>query len=298
MKTGLFLGILLSVLIIFSTLSTAEASGTTITVMASKVHLEQVYLEKGDTIVYGLIVGGGKNNDIDFKITDPSGRNLVTTTVYSKLNSDFIADRSGNYQFVFDNKMSYISKKTIQFSWDITKPVLAISHSQSSGNVIFGTEWIYLIVIAIIVIGIAAGVKAKSKKKRKGTDYSGLLDEGKNNKPSADKKEKKSSNKRCWHNDSWVRDDRMEICSSCGKELGKRLGKGNESESKEEAKSIEAQQNLDSYVAQNVLENNSLEKETINDIERNEEALGILKERLAKGEISVKDFQEIKKELS
>jgi len=96
----------------------------------------------------------------------------------------------------------------------------------------------------------------------------------------------------------------MEICSSCGKELGKLVNKGNKSLSsfsgtpKEASEPVEYQQNLDSFVTQSNIEDDSVVKETINDIEKNEESLGILKERLAKGEISVKEFQKIKKELS
>jgi len=89
----------------------------------------------------------------------------------------------------------------------------------------------------------------------------------------------------------------MEICSSCGKELGKRLGTGEKSEAKEESKTIEVQQNLDNYVTQSKPDD-SVKKETINDIEKNEISLGIIKERLAKGELSVKEFQELKKEIS
>ena len=109
---------------------------------------------------------------------------------------------------------------------------------------------------------------------------------------------------RCWHSDSWVREDNMEICSSCGKELGKLIEKGNKTLSSfsgnpiEKSKPVESQQSLDSFVTQSNIEDDSVVKETINDIEKNEESLGILKERLAKGEISVKEFQAIKKELS
>ena len=72
---------------------------------------------------------------------------------------------------------------------------------------------------------------------------------------------------RCWHSDSWVREDNMEICSSCGKELGKLVNKGNKSLSsfsgtpKEASKPVESQQNLDNYVLQSNLEDNFSQKE-------------------------------------
>jgi len=116
-------------------------------------------------------------------------------------------------------------------------------------------------------------------------------------KPSSSNKNERKyiSSKDCGHTKTLIK-KYTEICSFCGTEFPKRNLTENNSKPKE-SKPVEAQQNLDSYVAQSILEDNSEDKETINDIERNEKALGVLKERLAKGEISVKEYQEIKKEL-
>src|SRR3990172_13082296 len=94
---------------------------------------------------------------------------------------------------------------------------------------------------------------------------------------------------RCWHSDSWVREDNMEICSSCGKELGKLVNKGNKSlssfsgTSQEASKPVESQQNLDNYVLQSNLEDNfsQKEKESISDIKRNEKADHLLPKKTA-----------------
>lgn len=297
MKIPIILSVFFSSLIIFGSINNVVAYDETFTVSPGTVYAKILRLESGDSIDYGIRIDGGRNDDIDFRIVDPYGGIFLDTTAYSSFNSDFIAEKTGTYKFLLDNKMSTISKKSIQFYWEITKPVLGISQSKSEGGFVFGSEWLYIVIIAIIVIGIVIGVAANQKKKHNGTDYSGLHGEGKDDKPTIDTP-KKSFGKKCGHIDSWIREDRMEICSSCGKELGKRLRKGNESESKENQKPIESQQNLDSYVDQSILEDNSIENETIYDIERNEEVLGILKDRLAKGEISIKEFQEIKKELS
>src|SRR3972149_2439877 len=81
-------------------------------------------------------------------------------------------------------------------------------------------------------------------------------DGNKDDKSYSEKPPKKSFGKRCWHGDAWVREDNMEICSLCGKELGKLLEKGNKSLSsfsgspKEKSKPVESQQSLDSFVTQ------------------------------------------------
>ena len=146
------------------------------------------------------------------------------------------------------------------------------------------------ILVIIIIIPISIAKKRKSKE----ADASELFDyDSKDTKPSDDDASKKSFLKKCWHNDTWVRDDRMEICTSCGKEVGKRLSTG------EDEKPKEAQQLLDSYVTQAKTEGTAKdEKETINDIEENEKVLGILKERLAKGEITFLEYKHIKKEIT
>jgi len=297
MKLRLILASIIIGVLIIGTFSNVLAYTANITVSSGSVKIKSVYLEKGDTISYVMNVNGGKNNDIKFSIQDPYGYQKRIDTVYSYQKSSFVAEKTGSYDFIFDNKMSYISNKYVQFDWQITKPTLGVSYSDNTGYSIV-SGWLYIVVLAGIVGTIVAAVAASRRKKRKGPDYSKELDEGKGDKPSTEKSHKKSFWKRCWHTGTWIREDNMEICSSCGKELGKLLGNGEKSEPKEESKPIEAQQNLDSYVAQSTLEYNSGDKETINDIERNEKALGILKERLAKGEISKEEFLEIKKEIS
>ena len=295
MRSRLILASTIIGILFIGTFSAVFAYSENISVSAGSVKTKSVYLEKGDTIRYGLTVNGGQNDDIYFTINDPSGFHKLTDTVYSYQRSSFIAEKSGNYKFVFKNKMSYVSYKCISFDWQITKPTLGVTHSDTSGYVVNSAGWFYILVIVGIIGTIIAAVAASKRKKPKNQDNS-KSSGSKDNKPSVDPP-KISSNKICFHTTTHVREDRMEVCNKCDKELGKLLGNGKESESKEETKPIQDQQNLDSYVAQSKLDD-SLEKETIHDIERNEEALGLLKERLAKGEISVKVFQEIKNELS
>ena len=303
MKSRLILASFIIGVIIIGNVSNVFAYDVKIKVLPSDVEKQSVYLESGDTVRYGISVSGGQNDDIVFTIGDPNGYQVTSPyTVYSYLRSDFVASRTGNYDFIFDNKMSHLSTKNIQFDWQITKPTLGVSHSDSGG---YSTNagFFYILLFVGIVGGIIAAVTLHNRNKRKKSNHSGQ-DGNKDDKSYSEKPPKKSFGKRCWHGDSWVREDNMEICSSCGKELGKLVEKGNKTLSSfsgnpiEKSKPVESQQSLDSFVTQSNIEDDSVVKETINDIEKNEESLGILKERLAKGEISVKEFQKIKKELS
>ena len=311
MKSRLILASIIIGIIIIGNLSHVFAYDVSITVGPGSVEKQSVYLESGDRINYGLTVSGGQNKDILFTIIGPYVE-PSSGTVYSYLRSDYVAPVTGNYDFIFDNKMSIISTKYVQFDWQITKPTLGVSYSDSGGYST-NTGFFYILLFVGIVGGIIAAVASHNRKKRKKSDHFGL-DGIKDDKHSTEEPPKKSFEKRCWHSESWVRDDRMEICSSCGKELGKLIEKGNKSLSSFSGtpvgarkgwdkrgrgiKPVESQQKLDSFVTQSNIEDTSVVKETINDIERNEEALGLLKERLAKGEISIQEFQEIKKELS
>lgn len=288
MKSRLILASIIIGIIIIGNLNSVFAPGANISVSAGSVEKQSLYLEEGDTINFEVVVNGGKNNDILFSI-DSTYVQSSSTTVYSYLKDDYVAPISAYYDFIFDNKMSVISTKNIQFDWQITKPVMGVTHSNTSGYVVNSAGWFYILVFAGIIGTIIAAVAAHKRKKRKGSDYSNVLDEDNDDSPPTVMPSKKPFGKKCDHLDTWVREDDVEICSICGKELGK---------IKSESKPVESQQNLDSYVTQAKLAEESEKKETINDIESNEEALGILKERLAKGEITVQEFQEIKKELS
>lgn len=298
MKYAFWFAVLSILVLITGNLNQVEAYEAAYKVSPGSVQPKSIYLEKGATVSYGINVRGGQNHDIVFTIADPYGYNIYDNTIYKYHRSDFTAQNSGNYVFYFDNKMSSVSTKDVRFDWNIIKPSYGFSTSQSGGTSIDPGWLIFFLVIIGSAIG--GGIAAAKRKKRM-KQRSSKIDE--DDKSYSEKPPKKSFGKRCWHSDSWVREDNMEICSSCGKELGKLVEKGNKTLSsfsgtpKEKSKPVESQQNLDSYVAQSSLDN-SVVKETINDIEKNEKALGILKERLAKGEISVNEYQEIKKELS
>ena len=276
-----------------------------------------VSLKEYDLLKYEILVSGGANNDVVAQIVDPNFQILAEGFVNDRASGSINvhpdaynfhmtegqkASVLGQHIFRFGNSMSVVSSKSVTLSYTIenTKPVEQSTSGGSSynnsvsdsGPVILG--WLIFIgIIGVMITITALALRSRKRRERKGTGYSQILDDGKNNKPSSDKNEKKLFGEKCIHKDSWIRKHRNR-----GKELGSLLTEEKKSYINEESKPVESQQNLDNYVAQSTLENNSEDKETINDIEKNEKALGVLKERLAKGEISVKEYQEIKKEIS
>lgn len=315
MKSSLLLVSLSIIILVTGTLSQAEAFTEKIQVSAGSVKNKQVYLEKGDSVSYGFNVNGGKNDDIIFRLISPGGSTIKSTTVYSYHRTSFTVDYSGNYQFQFDNKFSYISKKYIDFDWTITKPTYGLSYSQSSG---YSMDFGWLLLFLIIIGGAIGGGVAAAKRKKRKTKGDSVV-KGDNSKPSSDKNETKPilkeklvlnkptyvlnetkpvlkpttpSQKNCSHKDFWFGPDSMKICTDCGIVLGPMYVES------EKPETVPAQQQLDAFLVEDKKVGSEVKKETIHNIEQTEKALGILKERLAKGEISVQEYQNIKKELS
>ena len=216
-----------------------------------------------------------------------------TANAVGDVNNDVTTLEQGFSQY--SNRLSIINSNLNRFLNQAQSDSDSMYYSWSDRQIEIN-NWNMLFIIGgmtilaiIIIIPISIAKKRKSKEAA-----SELVDyDSKDEKPSDETPPKKSFWKRCWHNETWIRDDRMEICTSCGKEVGKRLSTG------EDEKPKEAQQLLDSYVTQAKTEGTAKdEKETINDIEENEKVLGKLKERLAKGEITLHEYKHVKKEIT
>ena len=78
-------------------------------------------LKKGDEISYSIAVSGGKNDDISFTIYYPNGGNDGGGLVIERYSNTLVAQSTGTYWFEFDNTISILSNKSIQFSYEITK---------------------------------------------------------------------------------------------------------------------------------------------------------------------------------
>ena len=125
------------------------------------------YLEDGDKIRYWISVSGGKNDDVDIYFTNPNGGMINQGRINESFNDEFTASQSGNYYFEFENDFSLVSKKYVNFNYDIIKkPVFTPTSSSSAGvgNFVVGTAWIWLVIIIFaIVIPIAVWRSRKNK---------------------------------------------------------------------------------------------------------------------------------------
>ena len=119
MKLSLIIPVLLIVLISGTTY--AFAASQTVAVSAEDSERLSFYLKEGDRIKFQINVDGDRNDDIVLKIRNPTGGTMVNGAITEYYEDSFTAQESGNYSFEFDNDMSLLSSKRVNFSCDIIK---------------------------------------------------------------------------------------------------------------------------------------------------------------------------------
>ena len=112
-------------------------------------------LDKGDKFSGTLAISGGANNDINFWITDPQGDPILRLDGISGGGFEFTAQESGAYTFHFDNTFSLTSSKTVNLSYDISRPAL------------LDIVWALIIIgVLFMAIAIIIGVLLYRRKKQ------------------------------------------------------------------------------------------------------------------------------------
>jgi len=79
------------------------------------------YLKEGDKIRFQISVDGGRNDDINMKIKNPIGGTIISGGVTDSFSDTITAQTTGNYIFEFDNGISILSSKRVDFSYEIIK---------------------------------------------------------------------------------------------------------------------------------------------------------------------------------
>ena len=140
----------------------------------------QFYLEEGDTFEYWISVDGGRNDDVILSVKNPYGGVLTDGKVTESFSDSWEIETTGYYIFEFDNAMSLISQKEIEFSYNIIKkPIIEKTFEQTSSDIIssgipFGII-IFVIVIIVIIIVVIKIVKNSKKAYEEGKQESAYI---------------------------------------------------------------------------------------------------------------------------
>jgi uncharacterized integral membrane protein len=131
----------------------------TFQVSASNTMMYVFDLNSGRKITGSFSVEGG-NNDINFKVTDPVGNNIIDLgRVDGGSSFEFTANRDGNYTVIFDNSFSISTSKTVTMSYDVGYAFLGI-------GLLNLLSIIAVVLIVIFVLAIALYVRSRKTAQR------------------------------------------------------------------------------------------------------------------------------------
>lgn len=131
--------ILIVISILLSTIPVFAASQSVI-VDAGDTERLTFSMLKGDSIEYTINVDGGRNDDVNFKLRNPMGGTMADGRIVESHGDSWYAQYDGNYVFEFDNEISLLSDKRVDFTYEITKkPTVSRTVEQVSGGCLIAT---------------------------------------------------------------------------------------------------------------------------------------------------------------
>jgi len=116
----LFTFLCISLCVITISIEDVFAESESYIVAARSYDQISIYLNEGDELEFTISVQGGTNDDINFIIGIP-GMDAIEGVVTVEHSDSFTAPTSGTYIFTFDNRISLLSNKSVNFSYEIIK---------------------------------------------------------------------------------------------------------------------------------------------------------------------------------
>ena len=126
-----------------------------------------VNLNRGDSVNGTFSALGGTGTGIDFKVTDPNGKELLSYNFTSYKSFSFSASSTGTYILSFDNSFcSCDGGKNVTLDYSVNKPV------QGSLEVGFnqGFPFVIVLILVIVIVAIAAVVVLMRRPRAKTSD--------------------------------------------------------------------------------------------------------------------------------
>ena len=127
---------------------TVHASET-FTVDPGKKQAVSINLGQGDSVNGTFSIAGGSGTGVDFMVSDPSGKSLMSYNFTSGMNFSFSASTGGFYFLSFDNSFcSCAGGKNVTLSYEVNK-------NQSDNFSLGASSGSYPEVLALIGIAVA-----------------------------------------------------------------------------------------------------------------------------------------------
>lgn len=140
MKYSGILVLVFTLLMIVSVFGYAAAESQIVIVDAGESERLTFNLIEGDYFEYWISVDGGRNDDVNFKLRNPIGGTMVDGRIVESYSDNWYAQYDGTYVFEFDNGMSLVSDKRVDFTYEITKkPTVSRVVEQVGGGCLIAT---------------------------------------------------------------------------------------------------------------------------------------------------------------
>ena len=138
-----------------SLIAIVHAQQTTFTVPPLSGQTVKLDLNQGDSVNGTFSASGGTGTGIDFKVTDPNGKELLSYNYTDSKAFSFSASTAGTYNMSFDNSFcSCEGGKNVTLDYSVNKPVQGSLEAASNGGFPFAT----VLILAIVIVAVAAVV--------------------------------------------------------------------------------------------------------------------------------------------
>jgi len=144
--------VLIVFLVLLGSITTFAHAAQTFTVPPGSKQAVNVNLNQGDSVNGTISVSGGTGTGVDFTVTDPNGKELLSYNYTSYTGFSFSASINGTYILGFDNSFcSCFGGKNVTLDYSVNdKPVQASIQDKSNGE--FPTDIALIVVIVIVAI--------------------------------------------------------------------------------------------------------------------------------------------------
>jgi hypothetical protein len=124
---------------------------------------ESVNLNKGDFVNGTLSVSGGSGIGVDFNVSDPNGKELLSQNYVTNSNFSFSASTTGIYTLTFDNSFcSCTTGKNVTLDYSVNNSTQSSSESLFEAG--FPIAIIVIFAIAILTITVVVIMKISLRK--------------------------------------------------------------------------------------------------------------------------------------
>ena len=129
-----------TLLMLITVFGDAAAESQIVIVDAGESERLTFNLIEGDYLEYWISVDGGRNDDVNYKLRNPIGGTMVDGRIVESYSDSWYAQYDGTYVFEFDNGMSLVSDKRVDFTYEITKkPTVSRAVEQIGGGCLIAT---------------------------------------------------------------------------------------------------------------------------------------------------------------